>query len=65
MINGWGRPCSQDVYFLGGEGMCMEEIYSLISMETEEKSQPHKALGQEGSGRGKHRAKMEDGKEAR
>ena len=45
--------------------MCMEEIYALISTETEEKSQPHKALGQEGSGRGKHRAKMEDGKEAR
>ena len=34
-------------------------------METEEeKSQPHKAPGQEGSGRGRHRAQMEDGKEA-
>ena len=42
----------------------VREVSDFSGVSEEEKSQPRKALAQEGSARGNHRAKLEGGKEA-
>lgn len=51
---------------LGGGGiqLVVREVSDFSGVSEEEKSQPLKALAQEGSARGNHRAKLEGGKEA-